>query len=177
MSCIGKLVEGMIEIYCPTIGRAHLLVDVGQWVIPQQKLALLSRMNQRIFLLAPADCEGKIIDIKNHNDIVSLAYGEKFLVIENISVEDEKELSSVTIGQSIDAPMDGMFYLSPSPNDPPFITIGDEISPGQTIGLIEVMKCFYPLIYQGQKRVKIVAINVKNASSIAYGDKLIAISD
>lgn len=79
-------------------------------------------------------------------------------------------------GHSIDAPMDGMFYLSPTPNDPPFVKIGDEIAPGQTVGLIEVMKSFYPLIYKGSNKAKITGINVQNASPVTCGNKLYYIS-
>lgn len=47
-----------------------------------------------------------------------------------INTDTREKLSSLLHSLSIDAPMDGMFYLRPSSNDPAFITIGDEISPG-----------------------------------------------
>ncbi len=38
--------------------------------------------------------------------------------------------------------MTGVFYSSSSPDAPPFVEIGDIITIGQTIGLIEAMKVF-----------------------------------
>lgn len=40
------------------------------------------------------------------------------------------------------APMLGVFYRAPSPGEEPFAKEGQEVSPGDTIGSIEVMKLF-----------------------------------
>jgi len=44
------------------------------------------------------------------------------------------------------APIPGIFYRSPSPGEPPFKVDGDTVAAGDTIGLIEVMKTFNPVI-------------------------------
>ncbi|MFD2239378.1 acetyl-CoA carboxylase [Aureimonas populi] len=43
----------------------------------------------------------------------------------------------------IRAPMPGVFYRRPSPDTPPFKADGDPLSPGEVVGLIEVMKSFH----------------------------------
>jgi acetyl-CoA carboxylase biotin carboxyl carrier protein len=43
---------------------------------------------------------------------------------------------------SIKAPLTGIYYSSPSPGSPPYLTAGGEVSVGQVIGLIEAMKLF-----------------------------------
>lgn len=40
------------------------------------------------------------------------------------------------------SPMVGVFYRAPSPSDPNFVEIGDTVTKGQTIGLVEAMKVF-----------------------------------
>jgi acetyl-CoA carboxylase biotin carboxyl carrier protein len=40
------------------------------------------------------------------------------------------------------SPMVGVFYRQPSPNDPPFVEVGDRVEKGQTVGLVEAMKVF-----------------------------------
>ena len=40
------------------------------------------------------------------------------------------------------APLTGLFYASPTPDSPPYVTVGSEIVVGQVIGLIEAMKLF-----------------------------------
>ena len=41
------------------------------------------------------------------------------------------------------AQMPGTFYRRPDPESDPFVEEGDEVSAGDTIGLIEVMKSFH----------------------------------
>lgn len=45
-------------------------------------------------------------------------------------------------GTPIASPMPGIFYASPSPSSPPFVRVGDTVSAGQTVALIEAMKVF-----------------------------------
>ena len=45
-------------------------------------------------------------------------------------------------GTPISSPMTGIFYASPSPSSPPFVRVGETISAGQTVALIEAMKVF-----------------------------------
>jgi acetyl-CoA carboxylase biotin carboxyl carrier protein len=43
---------------------------------------------------------------------------------------------------NIKAPLVGTYYSSPRPSDPPFISVGDKITKGQTVCIIEAMKIF-----------------------------------
>lgn len=43
---------------------------------------------------------------------------------------------------TVDAQLPGVFYRRPSPDADPFIEPGSVVRPGQTLGLIEVMKTF-----------------------------------
>ena len=40
------------------------------------------------------------------------------------------------------APMSGIFYRKPSPEEPPFIELGDKVEKGDALGLVEMMKLF-----------------------------------
>jgi acetyl-CoA carboxylase carboxyltransferase component len=79
--------------------------------------------------------------------------------------------------QVISSLLDGMFYLSPSPADPAFVQDGERIVPGQTVGLIEVMKCFYPVKYEGTVPALIKSIRVKSASAVSAGSVLFEIAE
>lgn len=46
---------------------------------------------------------------------------------------------------TIASPLPGVFYRRPSPEEDEFVREGDQVSEGQTIGLIEVMKNFTEL--------------------------------
>lgn len=43
---------------------------------------------------------------------------------------------------SVKAPLTGIFYGAPSPGATPYVAVGDHVSVGQIIGLIEAMKLF-----------------------------------
>lgn len=43
---------------------------------------------------------------------------------------------------ALQSPMVGVFYRSASPDDPPFVSVGDVVKVGQAIGLIEAMKVY-----------------------------------
>jgi len=43
---------------------------------------------------------------------------------------------------TVNAPLTGIFYRSPSPQAEPFIQVGSQIAQGDVIGLIEAMKLF-----------------------------------
>ena len=47
---------------------------------------------------------------------------------------------------TIESPMVGVFYRSPSPDAPSFVEVGDEVEVGQTVGLIEAMKVFSEIL-------------------------------
>jgi acetyl-CoA carboxylase biotin carboxyl carrier protein len=45
-------------------------------------------------------------------------------------------------GVPIKAPLAGVLYTRPSPEEPPFVAVGDPVEPGQVVALIETMKLF-----------------------------------
>lgn len=48
-------------------------------------------------------------------------------------------------GHIVRAPMVGTFYASPAPDKPPFVTEGQAVKAGDTLGIIEAMKMFNPI--------------------------------
>jgi biotin carboxyl carrier protein len=183
--CREKIQGVFIEVESPSVGKAHVLVNVDHMVTGGQIVAHFWRLNQCYVLKVSDQCEGRVVKVKNKNKLIDLAYGESFLLIDPVIFHKTKDLSkSIDVidankkdEDSIDSPMDGMLYLSSSPESPPFVRIGDSILPGQTLGLIEVMKCFYPLKYQGDKVVKITDVRIKSGKPVACGTQIFIISE
>ena len=73
---------------------------------------------------------------------------------------------------AITAPMGGIIYFRPSPEEANFIS-GQIITPGQTVALIEVMKCFYPIVYEGKAEVKLKAFLVEEGAVVTAGEGII----
>ncbi len=70
----------------------------------------------------------------------------------------------------IKSPMIGTFYRRPSPDKPNFIEIGDEVSTGKVVCIIEAMKLFNEI--ESEVSGKIVKILVENASPVEYDQPL-----
>jgi acetyl-CoA carboxylase biotin carboxyl carrier protein len=48
-------------------------------------------------------------------------------------------------GHVVRSPMVGTFYTSPAPDKPAFVTVGQAVKAGETLGIIEAMKMFNPI--------------------------------
>jgi len=47
------------------------------------------------------------------------------------------------------SPTHGTFYTRPAPGAPAYAALGSAVESGQTVGLVEVMKCFSPILFDG----------------------------
>ena len=76
-------------------------------------------------------------------------------------------------GETIDAPMIGVFYRRPSPGADPFVEPGQRVEADTTIGIIEIMKLMNP-IAAGKAGV-ITAFLADDAEAVEFGQPLAAI--
>lgn len=74
-------------------------------------------------------------------------------------------------GAPVPSPMMGVFYDSPSPDEPAFVKPGDDVRVGQTIGLIEAMKVFSEVPSEIAGRVLEVA--ARNGDLVQLGQPLL----
>lgn len=75
--------------------------------------------------------------------------------------------------QTINAPMVGTFYRSPSPGDPPFVEVGSRITTGQPICILEAMKLMNEL--EAEISGEVVEILVENGTPVEFGQALMRI--
>lgn len=71
---------------------------------------------------------------------------------------------------TIKSPMIGTFYRTPSPDKPAFVNVGDEITPGKVICIVEAMKLFNEV--ESEIKGKIVKILVDDVSPIEFDQPL-----
>ena len=90
---------------------------------------------------------------------------EKGIVaVNNKKEEDYKVITS---------PMVGTFYASSSPDKDPFVKVGDHISKGQVVCIVEAMKLMNEI--ESEFDGEIVEICVKNEDVVEYGTPLFKI--
>ena len=85
------------------------------------------------------------------------------------TTDDESSLQ----GLSIESPMVGTFYRSPSPEVDPFIKVGDHVKKGDTLCIIEAMKIMNEV--EAEVSGVILDIQIENAQPVEYGQTLFLI--
>ncbi len=65
--------------------------------------------------------------------------------------------------KTIKSPMPGTFYRRPDPESDPFVNEGDAVSPGDTVGLVEVMKSFHEIKAQEEGTVSKILLDDEDA--------------
>jgi len=138
-----------VGIFCPT-------VDEGEVVTAGQEVGTLEVLGVRYALRVPPEVLGRVTaragggraraPVEFGEVLLTLAVGSAVGISApasiNVRAKPESELRFV-------APMSGRFYGRPAPTDEPFVAPGAEVTHGQTVGLLEVMKTFNRLVYQG----------------------------
>jgi acetyl-CoA carboxylase biotin carboxyl carrier protein len=76
-------------------------------------------------------------------------------------------------GEQIKSPMVGTIYLRPQPDAEPFVKVGDRVSEGQTLLIVEAMKTMNPI--PSPKSGVILAILVDDAEPVEFGAPLVVI--
>ena len=76
-------------------------------------------------------------------------------------------------GEVITAPMVGIFYSSPSPDQPPFVNKGQNIKTGDVLCIIEAMKIMNQI--EADIDGKLIRVLVENGDPVEYGQPLFVI--
>ena len=96
-----------------------------------------------------------------------------------VPVSAAVEVAGVVAGEppppagAIPSPMVGVAYLSAEPGAPPFISLGQVVSAGQTVLLIEAMKTFNQI--KAPRTGTITQILVASGEPVEYGQPLLVI--
>lgn len=76
-------------------------------------------------------------------------------------------------GHVVRAPMVGTFYASPSPDKPAFVSVGQAVKQGETVGIIEAMKMFNPI--EADVSGTVLRVLVENGQPVEFDEPLFVI--
>ena len=96
--------------------------------------------------------------------------------VEELKKEDKNELKSTNNDidcYELKAPLGGTFYSSPKPSDPPFINVGDKVTKGQVVCIIEAMKIFNDI--ESEINGIVHEICIENGNPVEYDQVIIKI--
>ena len=167
--------EGRIVLAAPKLGAFTASVRKGDAVASGQVIGTLHVLGARIAVVAPPNVSGRVERVEASGARSSVGYGASLLSLSaqaTVGADAPAPMDTEIGGEAFDAPMDGQFYRRPTPEDPPFATEGELVQPGQTIGLIEVMKFFYPIVWEGE-RPRLLLAWVAEDGPVQAGDTLL----
>lgn len=131
----------------------------------------------------------KLIDIMKNNELteITLEDSDKSLVIKGngfkpvikekvveeevqTSIQEVKEIEQQEVKKKlvpIISNMIGLYFSKPSPNEKPFVSVGDEIKAGQTVCIIETIKLMNKIT--SEVSGKIAEICIEDGKPVEYG--------
>ena len=128
----------------------------------------------------------ELVDLMEEKDLLTLEYGQddKYISLtRNTGVQTvaapqvaapaaaaATPVAKTPSGKLETSPMVGVFYSAPSPNDPPFVKVGQKVEAGDTLGIIEAMKIMNPI--EATQSGVVEEILVKNGDVIQFGQPL-----
>ena len=133
---------------------------------------LIALMNEHQLVEMELEREGMKIRLRKGSG------GEEGVVIERLSAPRSSasaptgpvpvpDIPARPAGTEIKSPMVGTFYRAPAPEAPPFIEVGQEVSVGQVLCILEAMKLMNEI--KSEVKGRIIQILVENAQPVEFG--------
>ena len=185
------LADGRIEVLAPKVGLWSGQPEESAVLRSGSTVGTLKCRTQRFVLILPAGTEGQVVAMPHTDRIAAVEYGEMLFVLADMAAgPDRQEPAPRGSGggkagdrladgvAAVRAPTDGVFYLRPAPDDPPFVEVGNSIRTGTTLGLVEVMKTFNPILYGAPDlpdKAEVVEVRVVDGQEIHAGEILITV--
>lgn len=94
-------------------------------------------------------------------------------LVEKDSKAGEEISTTTTVYHKIVSPIVGTFYRSPSPDSEPFVEVGSQVVPGQTVCIVEAMKVMNEI--ESDLAGTVVEILVENGKPVEYNQTLMLI--
>lgn len=86
-----------------------------------------------------------------------------------VQAQEEEEVQTEEV-QMITSPIVGVFYAASSPDAQPYVKVGDHISKGQVVGIVEAMKLMNEI--ESEVSGEVIEILVKNGEAVEFGQPL-----
>ncbi|MCU0231060.1 MAG: hypothetical protein MUC67_06745 [Acidobacteria bacterium] len=163
---------GAVELRCPGPGRVRWDRGPGEVLVGGSVAATMVRDERTYALVVPAGVRGVVAAVGPAHQWNPCAHGELLATLGPLDgtavdaassgvglggrplpgapgPDDRKQLAATDGSWEVRSPTHGTFYTRPAPGTPPYAAVGSTVETGQTVGLVEVMKCFSPILFQG----------------------------
>jgi len=184
IAALASASSGHVLLRAPKVGVFSVSVPDGSLVTPGAAVGTLRHLGRSQVVVAPGDAAGRVALADRGRGAVAVGYGDVLLRL--IAVDDlatagnapGRAAEDAGAALAVTAPTAGVFYRSPGANARPFVDAGDTVRRGQPVGLIEVMKTFNPIPYDGDglpDEAEVVEVLVADGAEVSAGQALVAV--
>jgi len=178
--------KGHFDVLAPGVGFFDMPPAVGTFLMPGSFVGYLTVIRKYFHLMMPEAHHGVVTHLHIENRKQRVEYGEPLFTVSSeaeaglatefkmIETETGTEDEGIPEGMfGIKSPTDGIFYRRANPQSPSYVEEGTIVTRGTTLALVEVMKCFNPILYPGEPEfppeARIVRIAVENSAEVKHG--------
>ncbi len=177
--------RGRARVLAPAVGWWSDPPPAGAWVGPGSRVGRLRCLNRRVELVMPDGIAGTVLPHGNAG-IEPVGYGQLLFRLDpertgpGGASSSKSSRGSAQAGlprgaRAVTAPTDGVFYSRPSPAAAPFVQVGDRLRPGHPVGLVEVMKTFHQIVYDGLDRAEVLELRCEDGEEVRAGQPLVVV--
>jgi acetyl-CoA carboxylase biotin carboxyl carrier protein len=178
-----------VELTSPSPGLFRVAVRAGDLVRPGAVLGELEVLGRLVAVVAPEGVRGAVIAAAGDGLArPAVDFGAVLAAVDPRGAAGEPASgpglagpgpaaapgAAGATGRVFRAPTSGRFYGRPAPDKPPFVAAGDELAPGATICLLEVMKTFHRVTYGGEP-ARVREVLIADGADVSAGDPLLAL--
>ena len=187
---ISKLERSQYRILSPAVGYYSMSPKNGTFLSEGAFIGRLKILNSFYDLYLPEGVYGKVDLDENKDKLIYVEYHQELFRLNPdknvLKLKKRGERSTPAADQKseegyiISAFTTGIFYQKPSPDASPYVSVGQKIEKGNILGLIEVMKTFNHIVFQGTDTSdsgKIKKIFVEDNQEVKLGEPLFLIDN
>jgi biotin carboxyl carrier protein len=184
--------DGHFDILSPGVGLYDMAPAAGTYVTPGSFVGYLTIIRRYFHLLVPEGHHGIVTHLHVASRKQRVEYAQPLLTVsakaeaglttEFAIMEAETPTADEGVPEDmfgIRSPTDGIFYRRANPKSPAYVEEGAHVTRGTVLALVEVMKCFNPIVYPGEPEFpatgKVVRIISDDATEVKHGALLFII--
>ena len=135
-------------------------------------LALVERLASSDFEDFVVEMPGLTVRVSRRGLVEAAAPDDA--IPEPIGSEPAADVTAVPLdGTEVIAPIVGLFFRRPAPDQPPFVEVGDDVAVGVTMAIIEVMKMMVPV--EATVAGRVVAVLVEDGNLVESDQPLFVV--
>jgi acetyl-CoA carboxylase biotin carboxyl carrier protein len=174
--------DGKIEVYSPEVGLWREGPALGALVRPGASLGRIEVLGRLVPVVAPDDALGIVVGEPSDGLVRRpVAWGERLVLLDPEGTAHAiAGIAAAAPGKGVGpifaAPTGGRFYRRPAPDKPAFVEVGDVIDKGHTVAIVEVMKTFSRIHYEGAAlpdRARVTRIVPADGDDLSPGDPML----